>query len=576
MTVARFELEDRELLDDEENGAAPAPAAVADARLPRATVAPSSSSSSRPFNNNKPRDDHDHSSSPYSLEDALDMVGTGPYQLRALLTTGLANAADAAEILAVGLIIPAAKDQLALDGHPAARAALTSSIFLGMMIGGLTLGPLGDRLGRRPTLAISLVVNATCGALSALSPTAGILALFRFFAGVGVGGSVPVVFSWLSELVPRRQRGRWLVFLAAFWMVGSLTSATLGLLIIPRLGWRPFLLAATLPAWGSAACAVLLMDESPRFSLVVGKGEQATRALRRMAEINGRPLPQRFALAPLTAVPTTTMTATTTTMSALAAPFKQLLRPPLRARTLPLLVGMAGISGGWYSLILWLPTFFEKRGAGVGVGLYAQTLAVSAANLPGNVASAWLVDRVGRRLSACGAMALAALAAVAFAMAPPVPAVALASACVFNGVSVVAWNAIDLLLAESFPTAVRASAVGFLGAAGRFASFAATALAGALTEISLVLPLLVAAAMLAAGSAAMLRLPEPALQPLEDVVGGGGGGESGGLSLTGRGGGGGSGHEEVEQQQQEGASLLRGERGGAVALQPLSSASLMR
>jgi MFS family permease len=567
MTVVRFELE----AEGEDDGGG----AAARTTTPRATVARVAAAT--PSTSSK-------AAASLDVEDALDLVGTGPYQLRALITTGLANAADAAEILAIGLVIPAAREQLHLDAHPAARAALTSCIFLGMLCGGLIFGPLGDRLGRRATLISTLVINGACGALSALSPTAAVLAAFRFFAGVGVGGSVPVVFSWLAEVVPRRERGRWLVFLAAFWMVGSLYGATLGLILIPRLGWRVFLLAATAPAWGSAACALLLMDESPRFSLTAGRTEQAERALRRMGELNGRPLPARFSLAALPRPPPPTTTTTSTTnnnnVNTLLAPFRQLLCPPLRSRTLPLLVGMAGISGGWYSLILWLPTFFERRGAAVSDGrLYVQTLAVSAANLPGNVASALLVDRLGRRLTACGSMALAALAALAFALAPPTPTFSLLAACVFNGVSVAGWNALDCLLAECYPTSVRASAVGLLGAAGRLASFAATALAGTLTEVSLALPLLVAAGLLAAGSAAMLRLPEPALQPLEDVVGGGGDGNGGG-------GGGGEGLGPREEEEGEGASLLLGGGGGSgsaastagavVALQPLSSAAVMR
>jgi MFS family permease len=535
----------------------------------------------------------------WTLEQALDRIGAGAYQRMALLTTGLANAADAAEILAIGLVLPAAKGDLSLDAHPWARSAITSSVFLGMLLGGLIFGPLGDRAGRRPTLALSLLINGACGALSALAPSASLLALARFFAGVGVGGSVPVVFAWLAEVVPRAARGQWLVFLAAFWMVGSLFSATLGLLIIPRAGWRLFLLAVTAPAFGSAACSIFLMDESPRQALVRGRPEVAARTLRRMAAMNGRPFsPARggFALAPLPVAPIAPAAASSSTpplrawLARSLLPYKQLLKPPLRQKTIPLLLGMAGISGGWYSLILWLPSYFERRGAAVGAGLYTQTLAVSAANLPGNIASAFLVDRAGRRATACGSMALAGLAALAFALAPPTPGVSLASACVFNGVSVIGWNSLDLLGSESFPTSVRASAVGLMGAAGRLASFASTAAAGWLTDVWLALPLFVAAGLLVGGGLAMLRLPEPAMQPLEDVsCGGGGGGGAvemgssaassaavvvGVSSSSGAELGGGAGAREEEG---EGASLLRGGAGATVvSIAPLFSPSTVR
>lgn len=58
---------------------------------------------------------------------------------------GMANAADAVEILAVSLVVPAAESDLQLTS--AGKSALSSCIFLGMLLGGLVWGPMGDVLG---------------------------------------------------------------------------------------------------------------------------------------------------------------------------------------------------------------------------------------------------------------------------------------------------------------------------------------------------------------------------------------------------------------------------------------------
>jgi VNT family MFS transporter (synaptic vesicle glycoprotein 2) len=71
-------------------------------------------------------------------------VGTGRFHHLALAICGLANAADAVEIMGMSLVLPAAEKDLALDAH--ARGALGSCIFLGMLLGG-TWGLLGDRIG---------------------------------------------------------------------------------------------------------------------------------------------------------------------------------------------------------------------------------------------------------------------------------------------------------------------------------------------------------------------------------------------------------------------------------------------
>jgi len=63
----------------------------------------------------------------------------------ALAVCGLANAADAVEILSMGLVLPAAEDDLKLTAT--AKGALSSCVFLGMLIGGLTWGTMGDTIG---------------------------------------------------------------------------------------------------------------------------------------------------------------------------------------------------------------------------------------------------------------------------------------------------------------------------------------------------------------------------------------------------------------------------------------------
>lgn len=79
----------------------------------------------------------------------------------------------------------------------------------------------------------------------------------------------------------------------------------------------------------------------------------------------------------------------------------------------------------------------------------------------GNIASVYMVDGLGRRLTACLCLAGACIAALCFAVAPADPVWSVVAACVFNAISVGGWNALDLLSAELFPTEV--------GAAGTYA-----------------------------------------------------------------------------------------------------------
>ena len=66
-----------------------------------------------------------------------------------------------------------------------------------------------------------------------------------------------------------------------------------------------------------------------------------------------------------------------------------------------------------------------------------------------------MVDWLGRRLTACICLAGACVAALLFAFAPADPFWSVTAACIFNGISVGGWNALDLLSAELFATEVR-------------------------------------------------------------------------------------------------------------------------
>lgn len=72
--------------------------------------------------------------------------------------------------------------------------------------------------GRRWSLLLALVVNALFGLLSAVARSSGELMFLRLMAGVGVGGSVPVVFALLAELLP--SEARW----GAGWLPGWLAG----------------------------------------------------------------------------------------------------------------------------------------------------------------------------------------------------------------------------------------------------------------------------------------------------------------------------------------------------------------
>ena len=118
-----------------------------------------------------------------SLDELLDEVGLGRWNLLVVWICGLGNAADAVEAMCMGYILPELPDV-----DVAQKGFLTAAIFIGMLFGGLFCGVIADRYGRRPCLLLSLGITAAFGLLSATMPSWTGVAFCRVAAGFGVGG----------------------------------------------------------------------------------------------------------------------------------------------------------------------------------------------------------------------------------------------------------------------------------------------------------------------------------------------------------------------------------------------------
>ena len=80
-------------------------------------------------------------------------------------------------------------------------------------------GRTADKIGRKTVFAVSLVVYSIATALCAVAPDLGWLLVFRFFVGVGLGAQLPVAVTLVSEYVPAKVRGRFIVLLESFWVL---------------------------------------------------------------------------------------------------------------------------------------------------------------------------------------------------------------------------------------------------------------------------------------------------------------------------------------------------------------------
>lgn len=231
-------------------------------------------------------------------EDIMTDCAHGRFQWTLFVVLGLALMADGVECFVVGFVLPSAEKDMCLSN--AEKGMLGLIVFLGMMFGAFIWGGVADKVGRRKCLIVALAINCIFGFLSSFAQGYGLFLFFRLFSGFGIGGSVPIVYSYFSEFLQMDKRGEHLSWLCMFWMMGGIYASFTAWGIIPRYGWgfsmgtefqfhswRVFVLVCALPAI-SSLIGLTFMPESPRFLLEAGKHDEAWMILKQVHDTNWR------------------------------------------------------------------------------------------------------------------------------------------------------------------------------------------------------------------------------------------------------------------------------------------------
>lgn len=480
-----------------------------------------------------------------TIDEDIDAIGIGKFHYWALAVLGLANASDAVEILCLSFILPhlgasdAEVQQISEEMSDASKSVLSASIFTGMLLGGITFGLAADKFGRRVALSIALATNAVFGFLSATTSYFPLLLLFRICAGFGVGGSIPGVFTLAAELLPSRNRGFYLSSVAWWWMIGSILAAGLawGMLGTGAFGWKAYAAVCAIPAAVATLLVRFTLPESPRWLLLHGREREAKAVLVNIARTNNRisllANDTNSLVSPIVQSPLSTKFRSNTSSNAsitestsllggrfaslrlLFGPIESFFNLQFRKTAVLLMIVWFSISFGWYGLILWIPTLFQS--ANVNIDPYQDAFLVAAANLPGNLLSAILMERLGRKPVLSISLFFACISAIALPFAKSEWQV-VAAACLLNAVSTCSWNALDCLSTEVFPTSLRTTAMGLLSAVGRIGSIVGQLVFGNLIHKSVVLLLVSAGVVLAVGAIAAAMLPKEMMgQALDDI-----------------------------------------------------------
>jgi MFS transporter, AAHS family, 4-hydroxybenzoate transporter len=198
-----------------------------------------------------------------TTEAALENQRLGGLQLRVAALCTLVQMCDGYDLNSVGWAAPSVIRDWQLPPSTFAMAFLWSSI--GIMIGALSAGPIGDRLGRRPLLLGSLTIFGIASLLSALVGSLSMLSLLRFFTGIGIGGGFSGAAALTADYTPHRMRATMIMATFTGAPLGGFLGGQIVAFLLAQWGWRMIFVLGGIFPLVLLPVLILWLPESPRF-----------------------------------------------------------------------------------------------------------------------------------------------------------------------------------------------------------------------------------------------------------------------------------------------------------------------
>ncbi|OIJ35562.1 MFS transporter [Rothia kristinae] len=357
-------------------------------------------------------------------------VGSGMdrYGRRAVTASAIGYGLDGFDLLILSFALSGIIADFGIG--QAQAGALSTWTLWGAVLGGVLFGIASDRWGRVRVLTWSVVFFAVFTGLSCFAPNYGTLAVLRFLAGIGIGGEFGIGMTLAAEAVPARFRARATSWVGIGFQCGVLAAALLSAPIIAAFGWRGLFAVGALPA----LVAIVLrsrLEESPRF---LAQAQQRREKAGAPAGISG---------------------------------LRGLVADAATARISAAMIVLTSVQNfGYFGIITWLPRYLStQRGLSL-TGSSLWTAVTVLGMMCGILCFGWLADRYGRR-PAFWTFQLGAAASVLLYSQLSSAGALLVGGFVMGIFANGMIGGYGALMAELYPTAVRATAQNVLFNIGR-------------------------------------------------------------------------------------------------------------
>lgn len=372
---------------------------------------------------------------------------------------------DGYDLVVYGTVVPSLLRDPSQIGalDPAQAGALGSYALMGVMVGALAAGAVGDFLGRRKLMLINIVWFSLGMAFTALATSIPVFGALRFLTGIGVGALVATAGAVVAEFAPAGKRNFYNAIVYSGVPAGGLLASLLAIVLTGITDWRGLFLIGALPLVILFPLALLKLPESPRWLLARGRIEEALR----LSAKTGIPLED-----------STPDGGPTSARSRTSVP------PPAERKGGRPLAGFAALASGTYrrptvllglmsfcgllltyGLNTWLPEIMGQHGYGKTYSL-TFLLALNAGAVIGGLVASRAADRFGPKAIVSTTFVIAAVSLLLLTLSFPLPVLLVSVA--FAGVGSLGTQVLVYgFVSNYYPTAARTAGVAWCAGFGR-------------------------------------------------------------------------------------------------------------
>eukprot|EP01129_Flabellula_baltica_P014504 TRINITY_DN6956_c0_g1_i1.p1 TRINITY_DN6956_c0_g1~~TRINITY_DN6956_c0_g1_i1.p1 ORF type:complete len:474 (-),score=46.83 TRINITY_DN6956_c0_g1_i1:6-1427(-) len=421
-----------------------------------------------------------------TASDFVSSLQFGRFHIRLLLACGSGWLIDNMWQANLKFVLPFFRREFELTAFAASMLIILE--WIGSALGGLVFGVLGDKIGRRMSFMISLVLSGVFGLATGFAPLLSLLYMGIFFLFFAAGGNLPIDGAMFAEFMPTSVRGPAMVILSTFWSIGSMLAGILCWVILPfyscdesgdcdpwkNIGWRiVFISTAILNL--SFAFVRIGLPESVKFLEITGKHKQAKRVIHSIIKTNksSRKVPKDLVFE------------NEVVEEDQKSAIKLMFSPKYRRTTIILAIGWFVTWSGIACFDTFLPELFIRKGLDT-IDVYRNTFIYVSVGVLSTIVGSFLIDTpLGRKWTLVLSCLVSGVMMGIFEFADSQATIIIFSG-ILNFANYVFFAAIYTYTPEVYPTVIRTTSFSLMHLVARIGSIGTVFYAGLMVDAHLV------------------------------------------------------------------------------------------